>query len=119
MSIFKTLITEAINERLGYAIPSSYGTYVDAADEALTEREYVLAENITDAVVENFNVEAGEVKSRLAALGMALRPEPEPEPEVEQEQEPEDRVGRLEALLERLSTSVERLTQVARSQGLI
>lgn len=81
-----TTIRETIVDSLpGAATSSQYVEYVDAVDAALTEREYVLSEQIATEVSQRLGVDKAQVEERLTGIGMAVRPAPEPEPEPEAE----------------------------------
>jgi hypothetical protein len=81
MTSIRNTITTALSAQGINA--DGYGEYVDAAAEALTEREYQFSEQIIDTVAYQFGVSKDEVQRRVEQLGMAVRPAPEPEPEVE------------------------------------
>jgi hypothetical protein len=99
-----------INETITNALPSgttrSYPEYVRLVDEALTEREYVIRESLTEFALGK-GLQDYEVDGVLDEVGLAKRPllTPEPVSEGEDQQAPdgvEARLFRLETLIGRL-----------------
>lgn len=78
MTSIRNTITTALSAQGINA--DGYGEYIDAAANALTEREYAFSEQIIDTVSHQFGVSRDEVQRRVEQLGMAVRPAPEPEP---------------------------------------
>lgn len=123
----------------GAATSSQYVEYVDAVEQALTERDHNLVDSITRGVVGYFNVPAEQVQAQLESLGMAVRPAPEPvlpEPTAEDRlladladlpEEPvtaeggpskKGKKGGKKSRLARLEKAVGKLTKIAERHGL-
>lgn len=101
-------IHDTILTALGGSVPFGGERYVEEAVKVLTEREYTVSDAIIEQVTENFGVSEAEVKSRLVALGIAVRPEPEPEPVVDDEPVPtEERIASLEQKIDALIAAAE------------
>lgn len=81
-----TVRSTIIDALPGAAASSQYVEYVDAVDQALTERDHNLTDAITGQVVQHFGVTEDQVRVALEDLGMAVRPAPAtvlPEPTAE------------------------------------
>lgn len=77
-------IRSTIEDVLG-SVAAQYPEYVDKVVEALTEREYVIAERVAQTVVANTNFSAEDVQSYGEAAGLTFRPVIVPEPVIEDE----------------------------------
>jgi hypothetical protein len=80
-----------------------YGAHVDAAVEALTEREYTLTDQIVERVHEEFGTSVDTLRAELEKIGAAVRPIPEPVVE-EEPAAPKSTDEKVDALTEALAT---------------
>jgi hypothetical protein len=128
----RNTITTALSAQ-GVNVDVGYGEYVDAAVDALTEREYTFTDQIVDVVSYEFGVSADIVRGRLELAGMAVRPAPEPEPAfVPSEEWEKELLGRDDSFTapvevkkdkggkkDKLAKRIKRLEKLAREHGLL
>lgn len=107
-------VSAALTEAgLSESAQSGYSTYVAKVEEALTERDYQITEQIVEALVDNGLVSEEQALAHAERLGLSVRPQPEPEVEDEEEDEVEAEDmsdgDKLSAILSSLNSIGERL----------
>jgi len=117
MTSIRNTITTALSAQ-GINVDNGYGSYVDTAVEALTEREYTLTDQITERVVEEFGVRTDQVRAELEAIGALVRPIPEPvvEEEPAAPLTTEEQIAQLHATVSNLAGTVGKLVTLAETK---
>lgn len=112
INTISTTVSAALTEAgLSESAQSGYSTYVAKVEEALTERDYQITEQIVEALVDNGLVSEEQALAHAERLGLSVRPQPEPEVEEGDEVEAEDMSDgdKLSAILSSLNSIGERL----------
>lgn len=121
MTNLKNTVDSALPVGAQAAYPREYAAVMDA----LNERDYRLTDLIASEVSAHFGVSEEQVKDRLLAAGMEVRPAPEPEPvpdmaAFEADVAPEKKAKKAKGKkseVEKLAKLVNKLVEAAKRHG--